>query len=176
MAQHVGGAYGKPWSKMVGKPIVMSREVMARLGAVLVESVVAEARKDFAKQEKLPGGPEGLPKSKTFFDSFHYRLVGQSTVEIYSDWPYIKQVIEGRDPYPMTWLTRDAGVTVVPIIKEGGEVLFRSTPLQRGDAWVHPGFARHTFLQRGIQKGREKMAGIMTEEALKTLSGGDPFR
>lgn len=171
MNRRIGGAYGKPWSKMVGKPIEMSGDVMKRLGETLVESVVSEAQKDFAKQgtSAQPGAPEGLPNSKNFFTSFHYRIVGKSTVEIYSDWPYIQQVMEGRDPYPMTWLV---GGMVVPI-KKGGETLFRTTPMKKEDAWIHPGFARHTFLQRGIKKGREKMAQIMVEEALKTLSGGD---
>ena len=174
--RHVGGVYGKPWSRMVGRPIKLTPAVMARLGQVLVDAVVVEAKKDFAKQGKSPKGPEGLPDSQTFFESFHYRVVGQSTIEVYSDWPYIQQVIEGRDPYPMTWLTRASGVTVVPILKDGGEVLFRAAPLSKGEAWVHPGFARHTFVQRGLQKGRVKMAQIATEEAVRTLAGGDILR
>lgn len=174
--RHIGGAYGKPLSRLVNRPIEMTPAVLARLGQVLVDAIVVEAKKDFAKQGRTPGAPEGLPDSKTFFDSFHYRVVGKSTVEVYSDWPYIQQVIEGRDPFPMTWLTRESGVTVVPILKDGGEVLFRTAPLRKGDAWVHPGFARHTFVQRGLQKGRKRMAEIATEEAIKTLSGGDLLR
>lgn len=172
--RRIGGVYGKPWSRMADKPIVMSDEVLKRLGKMLVESVVAEAQKDFAKQgaNAQPGAPEGLPNSKNFFNSFHYRISGKSTIEIYSDWPYIQQVIEGRDPYPMTWLL---GGMVVPI-KKGGVTLFRTTPMKKEDAWIHPGFARHTFLQRGIKKGREQMAQIMVEEAIKTLSGGNILR
>lgn len=175
----IKGVYGKPWSRMVSEGISLDAKMLHRLGRVLVESVVEEARVDFAKQgraPKPPGKPEGIPNTEDFFKSFHHRLTGTSTIEILSTWPYIDQVIEGRDPYPMPWLTRSRGVDVVPILKGDGVVIYRTAPLKIQDAWIHPGFARHTFLQRGIKKGREKMAQIIAAEATRALMKGNPFR
>lgn len=174
----VKGVYGKPWSRMVSGGIDLDEKVLRRLGQVLVDSVVAEARVDFAKQGRaphVPGKPEGLPRTEAFFESFSYRLSGKSTIEVLSSWPYIDQVTEGRDPYPMTWLTRANGVNVVPILKGAGVVIYRTAPLKLQDAWIHPGFARHTFIQRGIRKGREKMAQIVAAEAVRDLMKGNPF-
>lgn len=172
----VRGVYGKPWSRLVSEPVHMDRKVLDRLGQVLVDAVVEEARVDFAKQRKSAKAPEGIPDSKDFFDSFSYRIVGRSTVEVVSSWPWIEQITEGRPPYPMTWLTRPRGVGVVPIIREGGTVVLRATPLTLDGAWIHPGFAKHTFVQRGIRKGRVRAAKIVAEEAVKILLAGDPFR
>jgi len=168
-------AYGGAWSKMSG-PVELSPDIMNRLGKALVESVVLEAKKDFAKQGRAPGKPEGIPDSKNFFTSFSYRIVGRKTVEILSDWPWIEQIIEGRDPYPMKWLTRDAGVNRVPIMQPDGTVLLRMTPLRTANAWIHPGFAKHTFLARGIRKGREAMAKIVFEELKNKALSGDISR
>jgi len=176
MLKPVGGVYGKPMSRMVGKPIPLDRSVFEKIGEILVESVVTEARKDFAKQRKTPGAPVGLPDSADFFKSFSYRLVGKSTLEVVSTWPFIKQVTEGRDPFRMDWLTGQNGVNVVPLIDKTGQVIFRMAPLNLGNAWIHPGFARHTFIQRGIRKGREKAMQLLAEEARKVLLRGDILR
>jgi len=172
------GVYGKPWSKLVGQPIEISREMLERLGEALVESVVEEARKDFAKQGRKPtpeGQPEGIPASESFFESFGYKILGKSTVVITSTWPWLEQIREGRDPYKMTWLTRPRRVHRVPMPQKDGTVLIRMAPLRIRDAWIHPGFARHTFLERGIRKGRKKMAKIVGAEVMKALAQGDPF-
>ena len=164
---------GGAWAKKAGE-IALSRDLLNRLGAVLVESVVQEAKRDLAIQGHkgtMEGDPVGLPTSKSFFESFSYRIIGGKTVEIISSWPWIRQVTEGRDPYPMTWLTRAKGVYYVPIVQRNGTVLVRTAPLTSSDAWIHPGFARHTFLERGIRKGKEKMAKIIAEEFKKNLSG-----
>jgi len=172
----VGGIYGKPLSRAVGKDVPLDREVYEKVGEILVESVVTEARKDFARQRRKPNGPVGLPDSEDFFQSFSYRLVGKSTLEVVSTWPFIKQVTEGRDPFRMDWLTRQNGVNVVPLIDKRGQVIFRMAPLNLGNAWIHPGFARHTFLQRGIRKGRDKAVELLAEEARKVLLRGDILR
>lgn len=174
----IKGVYGKPWSRLTTTGVTLDERTLRRLGRALVAAVVAEARVDFARQGKshIRGKPEGLPDTEDFFKSFSYRLSGKSTIEILSSWPWIEQLIEGRDPYPMTWLTRNNGVNVVPILKGEGVVLFRTAPLKTQDAWIHPGFARHTFLQRGIKKGREEMARIVSAEATRTLMKGNPFR
>lgn len=174
---HLGGVYGAPWSRLVGKPIKLTKKTMDRLGKVIVDSVVTEARKDFAKQGKAPrrAEPVGIPDTEDFFRSFSHRLVGDSTIEVVSNWPFIRQITEGRDPYPMTWLRRPR-VHTVPIAIGNGEIIFRVAPLKLSDAWIHPGFARYTFIQRGIRKGREKAARIAVEEAWGTLRKGSILR
>jgi len=122
--------YGKPWSKLAdGVPL--SRDVLDRLGKALVDAIVREARKDLAKQGMSPtpkGQPEGLPVSDSFFDSFSYEIVGESTVAVTSTWPWVEQHVEGRDPYPMKWLTRQNGVNAVPMVQPNGTVLVRYAP------------------------------------------------
>ena len=172
------GVYGKPWSRLVSEDFVLDARVMRRLGQTMVDAVVSEARVDLAKQGRVVGKAmaEGIPHSEAFFRSFGYRLSGRSTIEVTSTWPFIDELLSGRDPYPMTWLTRARGATVVPLFQPDGRVVFRAAPLKLQDAWVHPGFARHTFLRRGIQKGREEMARVVSAEVTRALMEGNPFR
>lgn len=156
----------------------MTQDMLHHLGACMVKEIIAEAKKDIAMQggATRPGVPEGLPDSSNFLKSFSYRIVGRSTVEIISTWPYIEQLTEGKPSGPMKHLTREGGgPKVVPMI-QNGTVVFRTTPLQTKDAWIHPGYARHTFLQRGIRKGREKAAQEIAREAMDQIRKGDPLR
>lgn len=173
----VRGVYGKPWSQM-GGDIPVTKEVLHKLGKALVESVVKEARVDAAKQGfSGRGTPVGLPDDETFFKSFSYQIVGKSTVAILSTWPLIRQHVEGRPSYEMKWLTHNKlGGKPVPILKRDGTVIFRMAPFRSGDFWIHPGFARHTFIERGVRKGREAAAEIILEEVMEMLAKGDPTR
>jgi len=197
MARRVRGVYGKPWSKMAGN-VPLSREVLNRLGEKLVEYIVKEAKKDIAKQGYGPTprkDPEGLPSSERFLDSFSHSLHGQKTVIVTSTWPWIEQMIDGRPPFKMTWLTgKQRGypptkpaselkpgeiqysTLLVPMMQRDGTVIVRYAPFRTEDAWVHPGFARHTFIERGVKKAREAMAEIILEEVVDYLAQGDPFR
>ncbi len=169
--------YGTPWSKLAKGKVPLAVRTMRRLGAMMVKEIVKEARKDFAKQGRKPtpkGEPEGIPKSKDFFKSFHWRLRGSRTIEIYSTWPWIEQIVEGRDKYKMTWLTQPEGIYQVPMKQPNGTVIVRTTPATRRKAWVHPGFAEHNFIERGVDKGRIKAAEIMLEEIVKKMEQGDP--
>lgn len=216
MKIRVKRAYGTPWSKLIGEGAAIGREELEVLGKIMVESIVAEARKDFVKNQqgrRTPRGqPEGLPGppgfpghtapvSPTFFDSFDYEIVGQSTVAITSSWPWIEQLLDGRRPFKMEWLTqenlggplrpetgaerrrrRNKGqkryprLVVIPIVSHTGQIIFRPAPFSSQDAWVHPGFARHTFIQRGIRKGRKKAAQEVAKMVAKKLAEGNPFR
>jgi len=182
-------AYGKPWSKMLKDGSLIGREELEVLGRIMVESVVEEAKKDFAKQggrRTAPGKPEGIPGTRfpthktrirpEFFDSFDYEIVGKKTVAITSTWPWIDQITEGRRPFKMTWLTRAKGVNAVPIVTHGGTVVIRMAPLTTADAWIHPGFARHTFIQRGIRKAKKKAAQEVSKMIAAKLSKGNPLR
>lgn len=173
----IRGTYGKPWSKMIGEEIELERKHLDLLGANLVKCIVEEAAKDLAKQgnrKTARGEPEGLPTSNSFLESFSYKIRGRSTVEIISTWPWIDQHIEGRDPYPMTWLTRERGIVKVPMLQDDGTVLVRTAPLRAKDAWIHPGFARHTFLARGVRKARQQAANVVRDQILKKLAEGTP--
>ena len=135
-------------------------------------------RNDLAKQGGRPtprGKPVGLPATEDFFESFDYRISGRSTVEITSTWPWAVQLTEGRDPYPMDWLTmQKLKGKPVPIIKRDGTVIVRMAPFRAGDYWIHPGFAKHTFIERGVRKARKELATIMMHEAARMLAEGDP--
>ena len=85
---------------------MIGRAELEGLGKAMVESVVAEAKKDFAKQggrRTRRGKPEGIPGpppfpthtthiEPQFFDSFDYEIVGLRTVAITSTWPWIDQI------------------------------------------------------------------------------------
>jgi hypothetical protein len=173
----VRGVYGKPWSKLAQEPIRITPEVLDRLGRAIVDAIVLEAKKDLAKEGRTPPGkPEGLPNTPRFFESFGYRISGGSTVEVTCSWPFIEQVTEGRKPFRMTWLTAARGGQVVPITTGPGVVIFRMVPPRLNDAWVHPGYAKHHFIRRGVEKGRAAMMEIITREAAATFLKGDPFR
>jgi len=147
---------------------------LRKIGDLLVECIVFEAGKDFAKQGNRPtriGEPEGIPRTLDFFDSFSYRIKDNKTVEVYSDWPWIKQISEGRPPYPMTWLTQQEGVRRVPMKQVDGTVLVRATPSSPEHAWIHPGFKRNTFIRRGYDRARRRMDKILREQVTKVLSG-----
>jgi hypothetical protein len=73
--------------------------------------------------------------------------------------------MEGTDPYPMRWLTQESDVKVVPM-KDSGMTVFRTTPKKTKDAWVHPGFAKHDFIVRGIAEASDKVREIMIEYGL----------
>jgi len=164
---------GKTWATMKDGDFV-DEKFLRRIGDLLVESIVFEAGKDFAKQGNKPTPPgqaEGVPRSLSFFDSFHYRLGRGQTVEVYSTWPWIDQIIEGRRPYPMDWLTQQAGVSRVPMKGPGGTVLIKTTPAGTQDAWIHPGFRKHNFVRRGYERARRQMDEMIKKQVVKVLAG-----
>ena len=169
--------YGKPWSKLA-QGMNLDRKTLQRLGRALVRAIRMEAARTVARQKglKIEGSPESLPDTPRFLDSFGYRIVGRSTVEITCTWPFIEQLIEGRDPYRMVWLTQQAGIGKVPMTQPDGTVIIRTTPRQMSDAWIHPGWARHTFIERGVKRGRDRMAEIIVKEVGRQLAAGDPFK
>jgi hypothetical protein len=196
------GVYGKPWSELAGG-IPISKKVLNDLGKCLVDVMANEAKKDFARRGWSgvpPGG--GTP----IWKSFSYKIRGKSTVEILSTFPDIERLMEGVPKHPMTWLTqeakdkspnkykltdaeRKAGMIrggkvsdrerrplVIPVGSGTGTVVFRMAPLKIGDAWIHPGIARFTFMERAIKKGRKACADILGQEIIRQLSEGDPLR
>lgn len=173
----VRSVYGTPWSRM--SKVTLSRRVLNKLGRILVQEIVREGKKDFAKQGRKAtpiGEPEGIPKSRNFWKSFRSKVRGSRTIEIFSDWEWIDQILEGRDPYPMPWLTQERGIMRVPMRQPNGTVIVRVAPATVSKAWIHPGFAKHNFIERGIKKGREKGAVIIGQEVARILAQGDPTK
>lgn len=48
-------------------------------------------------------------------------------------------------------------------MRVGGNKVVRTTPIRMKDAWIHPGFYKYTFLERGARKGREKAIQMLVE-------------
>lgn len=163
--------YGKTWVGLEQEDFLTPR-FMERLGGFLLDAIVFEARKDLAKQGGRPtpeGAPEGIPASNRFFESFSYKINGNS-IEISSTWPWIEQVLEGRKAYPMEWLTQTEGVSRVPMAGEQpGTVLIKSTPGNLQKPWIHPGFRKHNFVRRGYEKARHKFKQELDKQVAKIL-------
>lgn len=168
------GVYGGPLGKSAGGTVQLPKALLDKAGEVLLESIRQEIRADVTKARAMARGrgkPVPLPDSPRFIESFKYRIKGKSTVEFYSDWPTAEahtktpdeRGLEGRGSdgrpipprqgFPMTWLVQPA-VKKVPIVTTDGLVLIRTAPMTTQDAWIHPGFIKYTFLERGIRKGK----------------------
>jgi len=161
---------GKTWTNVASEDFI-TRKFLQKVGRLFVKSIVYEARKDFAKQggSRTPTGqPEGIPADEAFYKSFKFRTT-EKTVEIYCSWPQIEQITEGRRPYPMDWLTQQAGISRVPMKGPGGTVLIKTTPASSEDAWIHPGFRKNNFLRRGYERARREMDTMLQQQIVETL-------
>ncbi len=172
----VKSIYRSPLSK--GSDVTMTRDDMMTLGRSMVAHVVREARMDFKRfgLVKRKGDPAGIPDTEEFFRSFGFVLGSENTVSLTCSWPTIDALINGRDPFKMTWLTQERGVSVVPMKGTGNVVLFRSTPLKLADAWVHPGVRKHNFIRRGLDKAKAEVMKTLKERAVGTVLSGDFLR
>lgn len=192
-SSRVRGVYGGPLSKRLDVPL--TRDVLDRMGQCLVESFVREAKKDFAKRGWSGQARDG---SSPIWDSFSYRIKGDRTIEVVCTFPDIEVLTTQDIPSRrMTWLTQEAkkespekyALTprerelgkkkhsksrlplVVPIKdKDTGDVVFRMAPLKTQDAWIHPGIAKFTFVQRAVRKGKVACAGIVKGEVVKAVA------
>jgi len=174
---------------MSGDAIALDQKSLNKIGRLLVACVKEEAQKDFAKR-KQPGikGPFDLPDSRgrnirpSFFDSFSYRISGQKTLEVVSSWPWIELLVKGNpggdkmvnhtQANPKMWKTRimkDGHIEripkSIPFIQKSGAVVFRMAPVSTATAWIHPKIAKHTFVNRGLERARKKLMqeGMMAE-------------
>jgi hypothetical protein len=181
------GVYGKPLLKRdAPNAVQVPMPMLKKMAGIIVKAIKKEIMKDMAKTAGLRGRgkPVPMPDSKKFVDSFSWKISGKSTIEITSNWPtasaHTSVPGEGDDkkssaPYPMTWLTGPR-VKTVPLVTQEGRVIFRTAPLTTSDAWIHPGFLRYTFIERGVAKGRVKVFEDMAEEIVSLfLSERDLF-
>jgi len=170
-AKIVRKAYGKPWTQIL-KEVEVSRELLEGVGKLLVKHVVKEARADLARQgnKRTPiGMPEGIPASEKFFDSFSWKLSGPRTVDVVSTWPWIRQILDGRRAFRMKWLTRAAGRDRVPLRQEDGTVVIRMAPDRPENAWIHPGFDKHNFVDRAFRKAKKDVDQHVYDTVFKAL-------
>ncbi len=157
----VRGAYMGAWARSVGAEA--TADLVSRMSTILQEEVRRAAREEATPRTRGNGQPLTLPNTDSFFDSFHARVRGQRTVEVVCTYPFIRSLVEGRSPYPMPWLTRAAGVPVVPVERADGTVVLRATPGPGDRPWVHPGFLRHRFLDVALRRARERVADVAAE-------------
>lgn len=187
------GVYGKPLLKPSGNIIPMTPEMLKRSASIILKAVKDEIKKDIAKSRGMRGGayptaykdrnPVPLPDSRRFINSFRWRISGKSTIEITSSWPTSEAHTKtpsqrgiddfSRDRpevptggFPMTWLVQPK-VKYVPIITHTGQVIIRTAPLTTANAWIHPGFIKYNFIERGIRKGRKKVIHELHQEILE---------
>jgi len=161
-------------------------DLLRDIGECIIRNIVFEAKKDFAKRGWSGKDPMGGPD---LWDSFSY-TVKSSSVEIHSTFYGMYELITGDIPErKMTWLTQQGqgrnaehkklanrrygrGKTplVVPLTdRDTGQVVFRTAPFRTKDAWIHPGIAKFTFIQRAIRKAREECMVIMADHVRDVL-------
>lgn len=143
----------------------LDQQDLKLFGRCLIKYIRQEATKDAAKTGQVPTSAE-------FFDSFSYEIRGNS-IDIKSSWPWIDLITEGTNgPYRMKWLTQARGVYKVPLRGKHGELLIRSTPLTTDKAWIHPGIARHNFVQRAYQRAlKDCFSQFIEKNISKILTG-----
>lgn len=175
------GVKGKPLADKAGSAIPLSREQLQTAGRTILAEIRKEIRKDQAKVAvRQEGAPVPIPLGKSFVESFKYRLVGKSTIEIFSDWPSAEAHVTSAEddsgkvvdsaPIPMKWLVRNK-VRVAKMILTDGQVIFRMTPnpYAGDELWIHPGFRRYTFIERGVRKGREVFIEKLIPDLIRSL-------
>lgn len=150
---------------------LVTKRLMEQAAKVLLNSIHREIDRERAMEAGKDGGK--LPITPKFKASFRCLVVGKE-IQIVSTWPNLDALIEGRKPYQMKWLTQQAGVDVVPMEGAHDQILFRRTPLHKEDAWWHPGYRKHEFLDRAIERAWPKMEKILREGVMKELSSLPP--
>ena len=175
--KHIRGAYGKPLGGKLN--IQLTKEDLTAFGKLCVKYIEEEAR-------AAASYSKSIPKDEAFFKSFSFKISGSSTVKILSSWDWIgiyqnlqeqgfeKDAAFGKPrPFRMTWLTKSAGVDKVPLFdKQTGQIVIRSAPLKAADAWIHPGIARHTFINKAMKRAREEFIGERVALAIQKQLGG----
>ncbi len=171
-----------------GAKIDLTLDQVNRIGEIILEQIREEIEKDTMKASafRAQGDPVPLPRTKRFAESFKFQVSGKRTLEFTSDWPTAGAHTLGRDrevnldaknksntpPFPMWWLVQPQ-VPRARIVTSEGQVIVVTTPSPAdGDAlWVHPGFRRYSFLERGIRKGKIRaMEALSMEVLVQTLT------
>lgn len=131
-------------------------KALHRIGKEIVQWIVLEAKKDAVWSNFVPRDP-------AFYESFKYKVT-MGELRVTCSWPWMDLATDGMAPRKMTWLTRPMGVKSIPIMQRDGTVIFRATPLTTANAWIHPGIARHTFIDRAFKKAMRRVPKIIAQE------------
>ena len=183
--------YGTPLSRYAKEPIPLDKKTLLEFGKVILKAIQTEAKRDAAMTAAVkPGEPVRMTAAHKIAESMRCRVVGERTLEFYSEHPLIHQFTEGEPPFPMTWLTKQKGIGAVPMKSTAGVTVFRMAPdigaketnaeriarLMRNPGskpnntfWMHPGFRKYNFLERGARKGREQVMGMFAERVVSNL-------
>jgi hypothetical protein len=164
----VKGAYIGAWAKRVGEQATV--DMVREMADVLQEEIRRAIREEATPRTRGTGQPITLPNTESFINSFRTRVVGKRTVEVVCTYPFIRALTEGREPYPMKWVTRAAGVPVAPIERADGTVIFRATPGTGQRPWVHPGFAKHRFLEVAVRRARARVPEVSKDALARAVS------
>lgn len=179
-----------------GARIDLTPGVLQEIGDTILDSVKHEASLEIAKHMNKPtregGGdtPAYIRDMKALLAMLKVRVSGKSSIEIYLSENKTKRRVGNRtftvnpyhdkfvsddpkahEPFVMDTLKSKVGKTV-PLVGLDGEVVFRV--VLPNAAWVHPGFMKYTFLERGVAKGRAKSVDLIREKVIVPLiaSGG----
>lgn len=164
--KRVRGVYGKPLLGDIPDEHQIEKlknEALERAGKYAVEEVKKEIKRSSWNR-----------KPNDLIDSFSYEVKG-STMIIKSDHPATKYVDKGVKPHQMIYLEK--AKRPIPIITDSGDVIFRTPSSQsmKDGGWQHPGFKGKHFLDRGVEKARERvkkeMVGTYTDIVKGILSG-----
>jgi hypothetical protein len=197
MAGHgkVKGIYAGPVAKVLDIPV--TKGLLEKLGKCMVAAYVKEAKKDFAKRGWSGEARDGSAPIWDSF-SYRIRgdrtievLSTFPDIEILTtqDIPsrrmtWLTQEGKNMKPslYPVTPREKKLGMKlggrvsqnkrmplVVPMKDKSGTVVFRTAPLKMQDAWVHPGIARFTFMERAVRTGKAGCVQILADEVRKSL-------
>ncbi len=197
MAGHgkVKGIYAGPVAKVLDIPV--TKGLLEKLGKCMVAAYVKEAKKDFAKRGWSGEARDGSAPIWDSF-SYRIRgdrtievLSTFPDIEVLTtqDIPsrrmtWLTQEGKNMKPsqYPVTPREKKLGMKlggrvsqnkrmplVVPMKDKSGTVVFRTAPLKMQDAWVHPGIARFTFMERAVRTGKAGCVQILADEVRKSL-------
>lgn len=192
--------YGGPFARLAEIP--SDRRVLSLLGDTIVKVLSKESRIDFTKRGWSGKDPKGGPPVWDSF-SYEIRGQSTVDITT-TFWGLFEMATGDIPARKMTWLTQDAKDAhpekyirtrtekrlkmkrsgrvsvgqrmplVVPIETASGQVIFRTAPFKTQDAWVHPGIAKFTFVQRAIKKSRDECARVIRDEVIRAFQENKP--
>ena len=185
------GIYSGAITKKLGANLIgqledpkLKKKLLRKMGRSLVDHIIYEGRKDLARAGKSARGKpvaDGGGLGESFFKTVKYRIKGDSTIEVYSNWKWLESLIQGMPKSKMTSLVASRNPRLwrngkngkvrktLPIKNGRGGVVFRVAPLNLEDAWVHPGISKHTFWDRGVKKWRRSVPKLISDFLSRNL-------
>jgi hypothetical protein len=145
----------------------ITTQILDIFGEEIVKGIQYEA----AKAARISSA---IPSTRKFIKSFYYEITEKGSLKITSTWPWVKKYLNRKYDYPMKWLTRARGAKrVIALRSKNGNVIFRNAPLRLNQAWVHPSVARFDFIEKGIQRGKDKALLRIRQMGAMNLLGND---